>query len=253
MQKESQEGRRQLENLQQLKQQGEEVKKILKGFEEKLSNVENSLGALPTQTNVIRRITNSLEETVNLGSYDNWSFYENKLYLIPLSKMRRILTELGHLEVTVKTQREEGMALVKHLMSITEIITVAKNSRFPGGDYYYCVRSDLWKNGVSNLQLLYRDLEKFDDDCVDIDYAHSKSVIFPNCMDIIEDKGWDKAYNVYRKFPVTPPERRLEKYLGLLCCMINIERTKNVFYWDDVYNLTTFEEEFELAWKQIDQ
>lgn len=213
--------------------------------------MENSLGVLPTQIHVI---TNSLEETVILGSYGDWTFDSREFYLISLSKMKEILTELENLDVTVQTQREEGIALVDHLMSKTEVISVSKTSRFPpNGDYYYCVRSDFWTFGMSNLQLLYRDLEKFGNDCVGIDYAQSNSVVFHNCMDMIENKGWDKAYHFYRKFPVTPPERRLEKYLGLLCCMIHIEKIINVFYWEDVYNVTTFEETLELTWEQIDK
>lgn len=244
LQKELENSRRQLEeNLQQQKQQGEEVKEILKSFGGKLELLE-------AQFDDIRQITHTLERAVFVGSYGRWPFFDDfELYLIPFPNVKKVLTELENLDVTVNSQRKQGMDSFEQLLSKTEIISVKKNRRFPSNsEHYYLVPCNYWKSGNSFLHMLHSDLERIEI-CQDIDYAHSKDINFRKCTQMIENMGWLNAYNMYSDLLNTTIELRLERYLWSLCCMLNVKKINNVLRWNGVHNVTSFEKKHNLIWK----
>lgn len=272
------------ENYQrQLKKQGEEIKTdLFKHFEEKLKNIEDLRINLQSQVDDIRKMFYTLQsETIepqtqaldqgeqciatnimppaiatsdNLeepglapreikGTYLNWGFSNNKIFnLIPISEMKMMLTKLEKLDITAKPQKAEGMKLIKELKATSESITMSTNRRFPpNGDYYYL---GFWVNDLHDI------LQRIDNTCVNVNYNHSKNVIFNQFSKIGANVGWAEAYNCaghHYLLDVTTPESRVDQYLWLLCCLVNIDKNSNVSEFE-VYNVDSFEKENDLTW-----
>lgn len=244
LQKEFEEFKQQLDETNQQLKQEKELKDLLKQFGDKLDHIENKFDD-------IRRITNSLERAVFVGSYDKWPYSDsNELYLIPLTKVKKIISEIDNLEVNIKSQWEQGIASVQELLSATEIISVSRNRRFPSNaEDYFCVRSDKWNIQKSFLHRLRRDLEKIDNIGTDINYRQSKTVIFEKCTQMIENEGWKKASKHYSSMPGTTPTLLLEKYLWTLCCLVNFDKLNDNLTGGGVYNVNSFEGKRNVVWK----
>lgn len=168
-------------------------------FEELKEQGEDKAEHIETQVKKIWHITNDLQQSVISGSYDRWPFQGcDELHLMPYHNVKTTLTKLQNLDVTIKSQKEQGLASIKKILNITELITVSRNRRFPcDGEDYYLVGPDSWKSGTSYLHWLYSDLEIIDDDCVDLNYGHLKSINFHKCLEILDRGDWWSAYNNY--------------------------------------------------------
>lgn len=282
-QKELEECRRELEEnyQQQLQKQREEIKKeLFEHFEEKLKNIEELKTKLQNQIDDIRKmfytcqsesteshnqiltqegqyVTTSVAppETNNLespeheirGTYENWGFSNSKTFhLIPISELKNMLNTLVHLDVTIKAQKDEGIALINQLRAASESLTVTMNSRFPpNGEFYYC---GFWVNDLHDI------LDRIGNECVNVNYNKSKNVIFGKFMQIGNKEGWTEAYNCaghHYLLDITTPQSRLDQYLWLLCCLVNIEKNYNVNEFE-VYNVDTFEKEYDLTWREVE-
>lgn len=250
-----------------MKRQTEEIKTgLFKHFEEKLKNIEELKTKLQSQVDDIREMfftlqseniqshsqpssqqASSLERLETEGTYENWAFSNGKVFhLIPMSELKNILTQLENLNVTIKVQKAEGLALISQLISTSKNITVTINRRFPpDGEYYYC---GFWVNDLHDI------LERIDNDCVNVNYSNSKNVIFNKFMQTGNKEGWTEAYNCagyHYLLDITTPQSRLDQYLWLLCCLVNIEKNCCVNEFE-VFNVTTFEKEYDLTWKGVE-
>lgn len=195
----------------------------IKSQKQLLSQVEQCTATpVATATSAINNLEYLGRETE--GTYVNWHRGTNiVLELITMSELKKMSTKLGKLDVTVKPQKTEAMTLINQLRATTETITVTKNRRFPLiGDY--C--------DVHVVNYLYTSLERIDDDCVNIDYNHSKSVIFTKYVQIGNDRGWRKAHSYGRRFynNAVTPQLRLDKYLCLLCKLAHSEEEKSSWF-----------------------
>lgn len=218
-------------------------------------NEISSLQKQCTTASVTSTASNNLERPgrESEGTYINWRFDDNEeFYLIPFSKLKKMVTKLNNLDVTGKTQKEEAMFLIDQLRATTESISVMKNCRFPlDGDYYSSGCKSLSKFHRNSLQRLYDCVEAIDNDCVNVNYNHSKSVISNVFTQIVKDKGWTEAYEYalnHFALPIKSPQSRLDKYLKLLCCFENMDKDRPIC-WFEVYDVTTFEAEYGLTWK----
>lgn len=187
------------------------------------------------------------------GTYLNWNFDDNEeFYFIPLVELKTVLSKLENLDVTVEAQKAEAMALINQLIATSRTVNVTKNSRFPLNGHYHstgCQFSSKFHR--SSLQKLYDCLENIDSNCAGVDYKHSKDAIYNVFTQIVKDKGCIEAYDYalnHFAFPIKSPQSRLDKYLKLLCCFVNMDKDCSIC-WFEVYNVVTFEIEYGLTWR----
>lgn len=192
------------------------------------------------------KISNNLEGSGQdaKGAYINWCPDGNERFcFIPMSEFKNIVTKLEHLDVTVKTQKAEALTLLNQFRN-TESFSLTKVRRYPQkGDYCFGFR----------VTELCESLNKFNNDCCNVNYNDSKSVIFNKFMKIGNDDGWKEAYKYAMDCtlkPITSPQSYLDHYLWFLCCLVNIDKINSNY---TNRRNSSFEKMYGLQWKEIQQ
>lgn len=182
------------------------------------------------------------------GTYENWELITIQMsYLVPVSEFKNMVMKLEKLDVTVKTHKAKGIALIDQLSKMYQNVSVSKNRRFPlNGDY--C--------GGKWLTALYTSLNNIEDDCFKVNYNQSKSNILTKFQSVENDEGWNEAYtyaiNKYTRMKdVKSTQSRLDAYLWLMSVVVKIDIT-NCTCQINVFNTTTFEKKHGLKWKDCD-